>query len=175
MRGAKFTAFVICLSMTFGCASLTNRQKTLITMGFVGVASGVIGAGVAGPGENQPAHGALWGGLGAAGSGALSLFIFDEESKRVAAETKATKLEKELSAYNAETTPELLATSHLGLSKPLPEKFRHLITPGEWSLYRIDRWESSSDSELIHQDLIFRFRESQLNPSGKAQINEGVK
>lgn len=167
-------------TMTTGCATLTDRQKTLITMGFVGLAAGVTGALVAESSENPLAHGALWGGLGACGAGAFSLFIFDEEVKRERAkaarlEKELAAYEKELAAYNEEINPELLATNHLSLSKPLPEKFRHLIIPGEWSLYRVDRWATSSDNELTHQDFIFRFREPQLNPSGKAQINEGVK
>jgi hypothetical protein len=166
------TAVLIAL-LTMGCATLTNRQKTLITMGLAGAAAGTVGALSAPDGENRLTHGALWGGLGTASTGALSLFIFDEQAKREAAEAKAIKIEKELAAFSEEMTPELIATNRMGASsKPLPERFRHLVTPGEWSLFRVDRWVSSgSENELVHQDMIFRFYQPQLNPSGRPLAN----
>lgn len=156
------------LLLASGCASLSNRDKILITMGVVGVAAGTAGALlIAPPEDNKLPHAGLWGGLGAATAGIASLFIFDEEAKRKEAEVKIAKLEKEIASMKEETAPELIATNHVGASKPLPEKYRSLVTPGQWSLYQVDRWVSSSDSELVHQDLIFRFHQPQLNPSGK--------
>lgn len=154
---------------------MSNRSKTLTLMTVSAVTAGTIGAVLAPSDERKLAHAALWGGLSAASTGALGLFIFDEDAKRHEAETKAMKLEKELAAMNAEIAPELIATNRLGLSKPLPEKFKNLITPGEWSLYHVDRWGRAGESELVHQDLLFRFHQPQLNPLGKPAISEGGK
>ncbi|MGK5087908.1 hypothetical protein WDW86_10150 [Bdellovibrionota bacterium FG-2] len=152
-----------------------NRSKTLALMTVSAVTAGTIGAVLAPSDERKFAHAALWGGLSATTTGVLGLFIFDEESKRRESEAKALKLEKDLAAINSEMAPELIATNRLGLTKPLPDKFKNLITPGEWSLYRVDRWASSGENELVHQDLIFRFHQPQLNPMGKPTVNEGGK
>jgi hypothetical protein len=168
----QMIGFCLLASLVSGCATLSNRQKALITMGVAGTTAGVIGVALAPEGENPVAHGVLWGGGTAAVVGALSLFVFDEEARRKQAETQVTKLERELLAFREQTEPELIASSQIGLSKPLPEKFKKLITPGQWSLYQVDRWVSTSDSELVHQDHIFRFSQPQLNPAGAMDTNE---
>ncbi|MEK6706671.1 MAG: hypothetical protein AABZ06_12875 [Bdellovibrionota bacterium] len=166
MRCLIVIAAVI-LIFASGCATLSNRNKTLMAMGLTGAAAGTVGAILAADGENKLAHGALWGGVGAATTAALSLFIFDEEAKRKEAELKATKFEKELAAFRDDNTPELVGSNRIGLEKPLPGRFQHLITPGQWSLYKVDRWVTFGESELVHQDFIFRFSQPQLNPSAK--------
>jgi len=158
-------AGALILSLT-SCATLSNRQKTLITMGVAGTAAGILGAQIAPAGESPLAHGALWGGGATALAAALSLYIFDEDARRREADAKAIRLEKELAAFREGQEPELVSSNLIGLTKPLPEKFKNLVTPGQWSLYKVDRWASSSDSELVHQDYIFRFSQPQLNPVG---------
>ncbi len=158
---------LIALVAASGCATMSNRTKTLLLMGGAGLAAGTAGAMLAPQGERPALHGILWGGAAAAATGAAGLFVFDEQARREAAEVRIAKLEKELGSFGEETAPELLATNRLGVEKPLPAKFRHLVTPGQWSLYKVDRWLSSNDSELVHQDMIFRFNQPQLNPSGK--------
>ena len=164
------TVSVILTLAANGCATLSNRSKTLLLMGGAAVAAGTIGAMLAPLDENQGAHALLWGGSASAIAGVIGLFAFDEEEARRAAEDRSAHLQKELASCAAESTPELMATHPVGLEKPLPSQFRNLITPGQWSLYKVDRWTSASDSELVHQDLIFRFSQPQLNPSSKAPL-----
>lgn len=164
MRGI---AAILIIAASSGCATMSNRTKTLLLMGGAGIVAGTAGALLAPAGERPGLHAVLWGGAAAAGAGATGLFLFDEEAKRRDAEVRVAKLEKELGSFGEESAPELLATNRLGVEKPLPAKFRHLVTPGQWSLYKVDRWLSSNDSELVHQDIIFRFNQPQLNPSGK--------
>jgi hypothetical protein len=165
--------WIVGLLAVSGCSTMSNRTKTLLLMGGAGLAAGTAGAVLAPPGERPALHGVLWGGAAAAGAGAAGLFLFDEQARREAAELRAAKLEKELTGFGDDVPPELLATNRLGVEKPLPAKFRHLVTPGQWSLYKVDRWVSSTDSELVHQDMIFRFNQPQLNPSGKPLAGAG--
>jgi hypothetical protein len=152
-----------------GCASMPNRTKTLLLMSGAGAAAGTLGAALTPEGESPIAHSVLWGSVAATTAGVAGLFLFDEEARRREAEAKTARLERELTAFKNDMEPELLATNRLGLSKPLPEKFRHLVTPGQWSLFKVDRWTANSDNELVHQDLIFRFHQPQLNPNGKPE------
>jgi hypothetical protein len=150
------------MPLLVSCAS--NRAKTLVFMGSAGAVMGTVGAALTPPSESPVAHGALWGAVAATVAGAAGLFIFDEEARRREAEGRIVKLEKELAAFREASEPVLLGTNRLGVSKPLPDKFKNLVTPGEWSLYRVDRWSLSGESELVHQDMIFRFQQPQLNP-----------
>ena len=160
-----FTATL--LIVTSGCASMSNRTKTITGVVIAGTGAGALGALLAPKEENRAMHGVFWGASAAAVSGIAGLFIFDEEARRKEAELKADKITKELAAYREESAPELVATNRAGLNKPLPERFKHLVTPGAWSLYKVDRWATTSESELVHQDMIFRFHQPQLNPTGK--------
>ncbi len=169
-RPSCIVASIALLACT-GCASLSNRTKTVLLMASTGVAAGTVGAALTPPGENPLAHGALWGSVGAASMGLLGLYLFDEQALRRTAEEKNARLERELAAFREELEPELLATSQIGASsKPLPEKYRNLVRPGEWSLYRVDRWTTSGEGELVHQDLIFQFQQPRLNPSAAANV-----
>jgi len=168
--GAVF--MVTALLMASGCASMSNRTKTITTMVIAGAGAGVMGALLAPKEDSRLPHGLLWGASAAASTGIIGLFVFDEEARRKEAELKADKITKELAAYREESAPELVATNRAGLEKPLPVRFKHLVTPGGWSLFKVDRWVTSSENELVHQDMIFRFHQPQLNPSAKP-INEG--
>jgi hypothetical protein len=168
---ATLALAVACMIVSQGCATLGNRTKTLLLMGGAGVAAGVAGAALAPAGEHAGMHGLLWGGVAAAGAGGAGLFLFDEEKRRVEAETRAAKLERELKAFSDEVDPEMVASQVIGLEKPLPPRLRGLITPGQWSLYKVDRWSPAGDSELVHQDMILRFNQPQLNPSGRLSGN----
>ena len=171
MRGGRFL-LILALSAALagsvgGCATFSNRSKTLLLMGGAGAIAASFGAAIAPEGENRGAHAFLWGGGAAALAGAIGLFAFDEEAKSKEAAARAERLQKDLAACTQESAPEILATNQVGMEKPLPSKFRNLITPGQWSLYKVDRWVSSTESELVHQDLVFRFSQPQLNPSAK--------
>ncbi|OFZ78437.1 MAG: hypothetical protein A2583_13795 [Bdellovibrionales bacterium RIFOXYD1_FULL_53_11] len=173
---APVTTFTVAaLIVMSGCASMSNRTKTITGVVIAGAGAGTLGAILAPKEENRAMHGVFWGASAAAVSGIAGLFIFDEESRRKEAELKSEKLSKELAAYREESAPELVASNRAGLNKPLPERFKHLVTPGGWSLFKVDRWVTSSESELVHQDMIFRFHQPQLNPTGKppAEAQEG--
>ncbi len=156
-------AGVMALSLS-ACSTTRNRTKSLATMAGAAVIGGTIGAMVAPKNENGMAHTALWGGVSAASAGAISLFVFDEEAKREAAEVRASKLEKELGEFRASIEPQLVASNEVQATKSLPPQLQHLVTPAKWSLYRVDRWTTVGDNELVHQDQLFRFEQSQLNP-----------
>ncbi len=145
------------------CSTTRNRTKSLVTMAGAAVVGGTIGALTAPKNENAMAHTALWGGVSAASAGAISLFVFDEEAKREAAEARASRLEKELGEFRASIEPQLVGSNEVQTTKNLPDKLKHLVTPAKWSLYRVDRWTTVGDNELVHQDQVFRFEQSQLN------------
>lgn len=164
--------FVIIFTFS-GCAS--SRLNTLTLMASSAAVVGTLGA-ITSPGnENKLTHAALWAGAAGTVSAIASLYIFDEESKKKEAEFRIKKLERELSLYKETGESELLSSQAVGFGTPLPEKFRHLVRPGKWNLYKIDRWAQSGDNELIHQDLLFQFSQPALNPAPKPLPKEGEK
>lgn len=177
-RWAVVTALALAtvsMVVSQGCATaggsqrdgMSNRAKTLLLMGGAGLAAGVAGAALAPQSERAGMHALLWGGIAAAGSGGAGLFLFDEEKRRIEAETRAAKFERDLKAFTDEMEPQMIQSQAFGLEKPLPPRLRGLLTPGQWSLYKVDRWSPAGDSELVHQDMILRFNQPQLNPSGR--------
>jgi hypothetical protein len=166
MKSAFLWPVVLFLMLAMSaCSTLRNRTKTLGLMAGAAIVGGTVGALVAPPSDKAIAHAALWGSVAAASSGAVGLFIFDEEAKRETAEAKASKLERELAEFRSASEPQLISSSDQIGSKDLPQKLKGLVTPAKWSLYKIDRWVTSGDNELIHQDLSFQLNPSQLNPN----------
>ena len=166
-------------SSATGCA--TNRAKTLLLMGGVGVvAAGA--AYVMTPQDERPEMHALYGGaIGAAAAGVAGLFIFDEQKRSEELDRQATVMRRELEAFRDEGggshEPRLLYETSAPFGKDIPGEYRALVRPGHWSVYRLNQWVSQGEGAMIHQDRMVKLVPPQLNPKVQSQQNnssEGV-
>ncbi len=148
------------------CATMSNRTKTILAMVGTGLVAGAIGAATAPKDEQPGGHALMWGGLGAASAGVVGLFAFNEEAKREEADRKLEVLTKELSSLRDEgsSEPTLLFQTNAPLGKDPPPEYRNLITPGKWSVYRLNRWVTEGENTLIHQDRMVRMIPPVLSP-----------
>jgi len=149
---------------------MSNRTKTIMAMAAVGVVAGTIGAMSAPVNENPVGHGLLWGGLGAASSGILGMWIFDEQKHSSSLERENEALKKELGVYRIEGEGgrELLTEAPASFAKEIPESMVSLIRPGRWKVWKLDKWINEGENRLIHQDRMIEMTPPQLNPSGSA-------
>jgi multidrug transporter EmrE-like cation transporter len=155
--------------LSSGCATTSNRNKSLGLSFGVGVIGGTIGAANAPAYESKGAHFALWGGVSALCTLIASLFIFDSEKEIKKLHLQSDGLKRELDAYRGEgMNDSQLLSMHLSLEKELPEKYKGLIRPGAWKIYKIDNWISQSENTLIHQDQMIQI----IPPSFRGNIQQ---
>jgi hypothetical protein len=164
---------VLMLAMCCGCATMSNRSKTLVGMAAGGVVAGIIGSITAPETDNALAHGALWGAAGAATMGAVGLFVFDEQKRSSEMERKAILLEKEVNSFRqGENDKELVSESQGVFEKEPSISVKKLLTPGKWRLYSLDRWINDGDSRMIHQDQMVEIIPPRLSQRGMGERHE---
>lgn len=163
--------FMVTLLLTAsGCASMSNRTKTILTMAMAGVVGGTVGALTAPPDESIVGHAALWGGSAAAVLGVASLFVFDEHAKSKELERQNTSLKKEIDTYRSQGgaggTEEIVFESGAQFGKEIPDSFRALVKPGKWRIWKLDKWVNGGENRLIHQDKMVEIVPPMLTPFG---------
>jgi len=162
------TAFVLILitATLSGCASMSNRSKTLLSMGLVGGAGATIGAVTAREGERPIFHAGLWGGLSAAVMGVLGLFIFDEQARSSWFEKENALIRNDLDGCKKELSGESLL-GNFKLSQEdemLPPHLRGLIKPTEAQITKVRKWTAVDDDPLTLRSphIILKLQPSQL-------------
>lgn len=161
----KIISLLVVLQMLSGCATMSNRTKTILSMVGVGVIAGTIAANRAPFDENPAAHAAVWGGGAAAVTGVVGMFIFDEQAKSRELERKLNISQRELDAFRGESQSsngEVLIESDSALGRDLPNEYKGLVRPGKWSLYKISNWVSQGENTLVHQDKVLRIEPPQF-------------
>lgn len=166
------------LLMQTGCATMSNRTKTLLLMGGVGVAAAAAGYAVA-PSDTRPEMSAAYfGAVGAAVGGAAGLFIFDEQKRSEDLERENGAMRKELAAFRDEggssKEPQLLYETTAPFGKEIPAEYSGLVKPGHWSVYRLNQWINQGEGTIIHQDRLVKLVPPQLTPATPTDLTEGV-
>jgi len=156
-----------------GCATMSNRTKTILAMAAVGVVAGTVGAMSAPADENPVGHGLLWGGLGASSTGALGLWLFDEHKRSSELERESEALKKELSVYRieAEGGRELVGEAPAKFVKDLPDSVAGLVRPGHWKVWKLDKWINEGENRMVHQDKMIEIAPPQLNPNAGLEMS----
>ena len=140
VKNVRVVISLICVS-SMGCASMSNRTKTILTTVGVGLAAGGVGYATTPEGTLPMAHAGLWAGIGAATAGVASLFIYDSEADKKKLLSENEKLGLELAAFQEGITPHL--TDVLHESPNMPDTLRRQFKPGDWYIYKIGKGESA--------------------------------
>lgn len=161
-----------------GCATMSNRTKTLLFMGGIGVAAASVGYVVA-PQDTRPEMSAAYfGAVGAAAAGAAGLFIFDEQKRADELERQNEVMRKELSAFREEggssREPQLLYETSAPFGKEIPTEYQGLVRPGHWSVYRLNQWVQQGEGTVIHQDRLLKLVPPLLTPAAPPEVSEGM-
>lgn len=143
--------------MCVGCAT-TSREKILQNMAIAAVSGYVAGQQ---KGDHKSSYSVMYAGLGASAAAVGSLYYYniDDENKKLRDETKKLKdeLDQVLSPKLERHTPGTMAGK-------IPDKYRNLISPGEWRVYAIDQWVEDGENRIIHQDKIMELIPPTLKP-----------
>ena len=158
---------IVSLLLDLGCASLSNRGKTLLLLGGVGLASGVAGYALS-PSEVKPEmEGAYFSAIGAAVGGIAGLYLFDEEKRSEELLREKGVMQQELDSYRDEgdsRQPELLYETLAPVGKEIPSEYAGLVRPGRWSVYRLNQWVTEGDGAMVHQDRLVKLVPPELTP-----------
>lgn len=163
--GLFLVLFLVSLSAFSGCSSLSNRQKSLMIIAGGALVGGVVGYTTAPDGTLPIAHAALFGSTAAAVCSVSSLFLFDEQKRSQELDRKLQIAQREIDALldRSEKGEKILYQSSLSLGKNLPEKYKDLVQPGNWSVYQLDQWISQGDNVLVHQDKMLKIVQAHFN------------
>ncbi len=174
MRTLVLFMYILTLS---GCATMSNRTKTILTSVGAGLVAGTIAANLAPKDENPAVHAAVWGGSTAAATAIAGLFVFDEQKRSDELNRKLQIAESELSALRGESSEKearLIYDSDSAMGRELPNEYRNLVRPGKWSLYRVNQWVAQGENTLVHQDRILQIQPPQFqNPMVTENKKEG--
>jgi len=157
-------ATIAALLFLSGCA--TNRAKALWTGVLLGSVGATVGALTAPQNENPTGHAVLWGGAGAAAGLAAGMFLFDEQKRSDELTRQNDVLKKSLSGLSggdATSGEKVLFESDNSFEKAVPKEYRHLVRPGQWSVYQLDTWTLQGENTLVHQDKMIRLLPPELN------------
>lgn len=157
MNASKFLACSVTIALC-GCAT-TQTSKVLRDMAIAG-AAGVLVAQQR-P-ENRAAYSAMYGGIAAAGAGVAGLYVHNPEGK-------SKQLEKENAELRLKVdqafSPRLESSSPGTMGGRIPDKYRRLVSPGEWRVYAIDQWVEDGENRIVHQDKIMELIPPSLLPA----------
>lgn len=154
---SSFGLIALHILATAGCAT-TQREKVFQNMAIAAAAGFAIGQTSS---EAKNNYSLMYAGLAATGAGVATLYYsnIDDENKKLKEETK--KLKEDLDQLLA---PRLEKTTPGTMAAKIPEKFRSLVSPGEWRLYAVDQWIEDGENRLIHQDKIMELVPPSLTP-----------
>lgn len=148
---------IISLQM-LGCASLSNRSKSVLTSVGVGLVAGTAGAILAPKDEKESAHFFAWGASATAISAITTQFIFDEKKRSDELQRQNEVLRKEIDAIRLSdsnpSTPVFEASSNEG--KDFPDEVKNMLQKGKWQLFHLNRWRPAGENVLIHEDKMFK-------------------
>lgn len=132
----SIVTITIC-SASLGCATLSNRQKSILTTVGAAALGGGIGYMTAPEGTLPVAHAGLWAGASAAVAGVASLFIFDSEKDKQALQDSNRKLDIEIKELKASIEPQLIEEIPEAKLSNLPSEIAKVVRPGVYRRFLI--------------------------------------
>lgn len=155
---------VLILSLIVSGCSTANKTNLSIMAG-AGLIGSSLGSETAPKGESKSSHALLWGSMAAATAGAIAMMVNDDSKKLEEQRLKIMSLEQAQLEIQNNPPQEVLAQGSSQFSeKNLPKEYRHLLSPGKWRIYKVNRWQKISDNEFVHQDKLVEIIPPQPNP-----------
>lgn len=118
--------------------------------------------------NNKTTHAAMYGGIAAAVAALATVYYLDPDQEVEKARKTTTKLRDELDEFeNGYSSSRSSSGSHfngpaVSSFDKLPEEYRKMINPGQWSVSEIDQWVDGGEGRLIHQDKLLELKPATL-------------
>lgn len=160
------------LILTIFCsACATNRTKQILLTTIAASTAGTIGALTSPKDESSMAHFLMWGGTAGTVAAISSMYIYENEKVQKDLELQIQSLRSDLDTQNKKGEPKLEQITIDPIYKSIPKNMNQMIQPGQWKLYKLDRWVEDGDNRLIHQDKLLEIIPSQLIPKSNLSTN----
>ncbi len=131
-----------------GCGTLNYKERVWRNMAVAGAAGVMVGQSRS---DYKATYSALYGGLGAALAAAVTIYMDDPDRDVERLRSEIRMLSGQAETFErSQMTHQTPAT----FGAKVPEKYRGLISPGEWRVYQIDRWREDGENRLIHETSI---------------------
>lgn len=158
-------ALALCAVMSqIGCAT-SIKGKVFQNALIAGTAGAVYGNSLE---TYKTTHAAMYGGLAAAVTAIATVYYLDPDQEVEKARKTTTKLRDELDDFENGYSG-TSKRSHSSFNGPaissfdkLPEEYRRMINPGQWSISEIDQWIDGGEGRIIHQDKMLELKPATL-------------
>ena len=106
----------------------------------------------------------MYGSVGLAAGALVSTLLFDPDQKIESLNQENQKLKSEIDQIN-NPLPEFSSTAFL--NSKIPDKYKNLISPGEWRVYKLDQWVEDGENRMLHQDKMMELIPPTFSPTNK--------
>lgn len=144
----EYVALCFAVLICSGCA--TSKKSILTGMAVSGLVGATTGYQSSPAGENKTAHAALWGAVAAAAAAAVGLYVFDEEKETDRLRLENRALADQIEKGSSQKEVEFEKNSKF-IPDEFPQEFSSLIKPGNFRVYKIDRWEREGNNRLVYK------------------------
>jgi hypothetical protein len=137
-------------AFSIGCAS--SVKEKIVRNSLVAAAPGV--AYGLGRDEFKTQNALMYGATSGLITALVSLYYYDPDKEIEDYKRKSKELAKSLDDFSSPLPSSYLkGYSGTTLNNPqaIPEKYRSLISPGQWTLKQIDEWESLDEYRKVHK------------------------
>lgn len=158
---------VCTLLLCSSCATMSNKTKNLLLISGAASVGATVGALTSPQGESTLGHAMLWGGLAAAGAGTVGILVNDDTKKLEEFQRQLEVAKKENAALKGEAATDavdLEAQTTPPIGKDFPSEYKHLVQPGKWAIYKLNKWVMHGENTIIHQDKMIRLIPPSLMP-----------
>jgi hypothetical protein len=158
------------LILSFNGCAITSVKNRLYRDMALGAVVGAIAAQQ--KNENKQAYTAMYSGIGSALGAIISVNLNDPDSENLKLKNQVAKFEADL---EASLRPKLEFTSSGMMNSKIPDKYKTMINPGEWRVYRLDQWVEDGENRIIHQDKMMELTPPSLKPMAMPTQTEDKK
>ena len=137
-------------AFSFGCAS--NMKEKIVRNSLIAAAPGV--AYGLGRDDYKTQHALIYGATSGLIAALISVYYYDPDKEIDDYKRKSKELAKSLDDFSNPSSSSIskgYSGSALNNQQAIPEKYRSLISPGQWALKQIDEWESLDEYRKVHK------------------------
>lgn len=149
--------FFILIFVLASLSCATNRKSSLALISSSAATGAIAGTVTAPEDENPGMHGVFWASALAAVAGVASYYIFDSEKELEETRNMNIELAQKLDrTIRGETPPSTAGTASFA-EKDFPKEFRKLVIPGQFRVYKIDKWVPEGKNRLVFKSKAIEF------------------
>ena len=147
-----------------GCA--TNIKEKVLRNSLIATAAGAAYGNS--KDEYKTQHSIMYGASAGLIAALVSVYYYDPDKRLDESRKQTSELAKSLDDFSEGNSTQsrrrpVLSGSATRNYGSLPDKYKSLVSPGEWVLREIDEYERIDDNKIVHKDQLFELIPAQIN------------